>query len=78
MDDTTHLDYLAELTAMPHWRALKKEVRILEEGFVAALCRPIKSLEDLVLKEGYSSKIAALRQLISHVDEVGRQHANQE
>lgn len=71
------LDYLTELVAMPHWKALKYEVRDLEEGHVAALCRPVGSLSDLVAKEGHASRIAALRQLIAHVEETAHRHATQ-
>lgn len=72
-----HLDLLQELVTTSYWRALKREVAETERGLIARLCEPIKSLEDLVSKEGNASRLAALRSLVNDIEEKAERRAKQ-
>jgi hypothetical protein len=72
-----HLDELQELVTTSYWRALKREVAETEKGLIARLCEPIRSLEDLVAKEGNASRLAALRQLVNDIEEKAERRAKQ-
>jgi hypothetical protein len=72
-----HLDLLQELVTTSYWRALKYEIQLTERGLIARLCEPIKSLEDLVAKEGNASRLAALRALVNDIEEKAERRAKQ-
>ena len=72
-----HLDELMELVTTSYWRALKREVAETERGLIARLCEPIKSLQDLVMKEGNSSRLAALRTLVNDIEQKAERRAKQ-
>jgi len=72
-----HLDLLMELVSTHYWRALKREIHETEKGLIARLCEPIKSLQDLVTKEGNSSRLAALRTLVNDIEQKAERRAKQ-
>jgi len=72
-----HLDILLELTTGPYWRAIKREIREMEVGVTARLLQPSTSLIELVAKEGHSSRLAGLRQLVTTIEEKAERHAKQ-
>jgi hypothetical protein len=72
-----HLEDLMELVSSHYWRALKHEIAIVERGLIARLCQPITSIPELVVKEGHASRLAALRDLVSDIEEKAERHAQQ-
>lgn len=72
-----HEDLLMELVSSSYWKALKREAKTIEQSLIQRLTQPITSLSDLVAKEGNASKLAGLRELFAHVEEVAENHALQ-
>ena len=72
-----HLDLLMELTTSPFWKAIKREIQEMEVGVTARLLQPSLTLVDLVAKEGHSSRLAGLRQLVTTIEEKADRHAKQ-
>lgn len=70
-----HLDTLLELVSSHYWRAVKHEIHAMETGLTAQLLTPSTSLIELVAKEGQSSRLAGLRQLVTTIEEKADQHA---
>ena len=72
-----HLDNLMELVGSPYWRAVKREIQEMEVGITARLLQPSTSLVDLAVKEGHTSRLAGLRQLVTTIEEKADRHAKQ-
>ena len=72
-----HLDELQELVTTRYWKALKAEIAEVQQGLIARLCEPINSLQDLVVKEGNASRLAALRNLVNDIEEKAERRAKQ-
>jgi hypothetical protein len=77
MHDETHEDLLMELVTMPHWRALKRETDEIQQGLLHRLMQPMTDLGDLVAKEGYSSRLAAMRDVFQHIERKAEDRAKQ-
>lgn len=74
-DSEDHLDQLQELVTTSYWRAVKREAASLEQGLIARLATPMQSLPDLIMKEGNASRLAALRDFISEIEQKAERHA---
>ena len=71
------LDELQELVTTRYWKAFKAEVADVQQGLIARLCQPISTLQDLVVKEGNASRLAALRDLVNDIEEKAERRAKQ-
>ena len=68
MTDETDLDLLIELTTLPHWRVLKRELREFTEGLEYEALRTSTTPMELIRKEAVTTAMAEIRRFFEGIE----------
>jgi len=74
MTDQDHQDLIAELTSLPHWRSLKRELRGFMKTLEEQVLQPSSNPMDLIRKESVSYALRELQRFFNGIEASAERH----